>query len=109
MQHRERPHVDHQVVIAERGAPLDHRDPLVALRPCLLDRPQHVLGGDELRFLDQHGAPGRTIAEKIPEVPIPAGADLFEDEHLGSLPDVADRIRRNREVGGGSRKWGVGS
>ena len=60
------------------------------------DRQPLVLAALDERFgrvrrVDQHALPGVPVAEQVAEVPVAAGADLFEDElHVrGFFPPVS--------------------
>ena len=54
----QRPHVHHEIVVAEAGAALGHEDLVVAGGAAFLDDVPHVPGRDELAFLDVHHALG---------------------------------------------------
>ena len=56
--HRERAHVDDQVVVAEAGAALGDEDARVARVDDLGDRVPHVVGREELALLDVDDAAG---------------------------------------------------
>ncbi len=56
LHNRNRPHVVHQPAIAKRRSPLGQHDTPIAGRLTFFNSMDHVLGGDELGFLDIHNA-----------------------------------------------------
>jgi len=105
-QHGEDPHVDHQVVIAERRPPLGEEDLRLPPRgQDLLHHPRAVIGGEELPLLDvdrpagaggrlqQGGLPGQERRHLQDVADLRRGRDLAdfvdvgEDRHPGLVPD----------------------
>src|SRR6267378_1455818 len=57
---REIAHIDHEITVAEEGAPLGHRDFGRSARADLLNGPRHALGGHPLSLFHVHGPSGPT-------------------------------------------------
>ena len=58
LHHTEAEHVDHQVVVTEIGASLTEQKPVVPALAELVDNVPHLLGAQELGFLDVDHPPG---------------------------------------------------
>ncbi len=81
-QHREGPHVHHEVVVAERGAALRDDDPRVARVDHLRDRVTHIVRREELAFLDVDDTAG--VRRRDEQIGLPAQEGRY-------LHDVGDR------------------
>ena len=79
--HRERAHVDDEVVIAEAGAALGDDDARVARVDHLRDRVLHVVGREKLSLLDVDDAAGLRGGDE--QIGLAA-------EERGNLQDVGD-------------------
>ena len=83
----QRAHIDDQVVVAEAGAALGDEDAIVAGRASFLNHVLHVPGGEELAFLDVHGAFGHRGGDYQVGLAAEERRDL---QHVGYLGDFRD-------------------
>ena len=80
---RQRAHVDHQRVVAERGAPLGDEHVGVAASRDLGDHVLHVPGRQELALLHLHRAAGLGGGDEQVGLAAQEGRDLQHVHHLG--------------------------
>ena len=99
---REAAHVDHEVMVAEGGAPLGEQDRAVAHREDLVDDVLHVAGRDELALLDVDRLSGLRDGQDEVGLPAEEGGNLQHVEHLGRrrhlghLVDVREHRKAQR-------------
>ena len=89
---RQRAHIDHQRVVAERGASLGHQHVGIAAAGDLGDHIGHVPGRQELALLHLHDAP--RLGGRNEEVGLAAqeGRDLQHVHHLGDTRALAGLV-----------------
>ena len=88
---RKRTHVNHKVMVAERGSPLYQDYPAGAAFLDLAGDGSHVFRGHELPFFDEHRLPGTAAGER--QVGLTA-------EKRGNLQDINNRPGSFRFFGG---------
>src|SRR5215472_7679614 len=85
---RQRPHIDHQIVVAETGSPLSQENPRIACIAALLNRMTHIPRRNKLPLLDVHRAPAQCGRDHQIRLPAEKGWDLDDVCHFRYLTYV---------------------